>query len=807
MDTLLNDLRFALRMMLKNRGVTLIALLTLAVAIGANTAIFSVVEAVLLRPLPYASADRLVSLWEMESKRGRGAVAPANLADYKKVTAFEGVAAYANVSMNLTEAGNPEQFIGQRVTADFFPLLGVRPLHGRLFLPEEDAPDEHRVVILTHELWQQRFGGDATVVGRKIQLDGRAHEVVGILPADFITPAQHRMTGRIRFFLPAEFPAELLANRGDHEVQCLARLKPGSGLPQAAAELDAISRSLAEQFPKTNANVSARIAPLADDLARDARTPLLILLGAVGVILLIGSVNVANLLLARGVGRQREFAVRFALGARPGRLVRGLLTESALLGAVGCAAGVLLGTWMLAALQAILPANTPRLQEAALNPQVLLFGCGVSFVAVLLFGMLPARAASAVHPGEALAASTRTSASARVLRWRGVLTATETALAIILLCGGGLLLKSLYHVMQENIGFETERVLALNIGLPETRYPTADKRLEFFQQLETRVARLPGVESVGYANRFPLRGGWGSGFMIDGVASEKYLGADFQAVSPGYFYTLGITQIAGRGIAGTDQKNSQPVAVVSREFSRRYLRDTEPIGRRFRRGPEMPWITIVGVVNDVRRDGNGEPLEPQVYLPAAQTNTYPVRLADLAVRVNSTVAEEPQQLAADIRREVLSLDPEQPVSRVALLSESLSSSLAPRRLQAILISAIAALATLLAMVGVFGVVVFATAQRTTEYGVRTALGAQAADLLRLSLWQGLLPVVVGTLVGLGVSTFAGKILQSALYEVAPTDPLAFAGAAAAQILAALAACWLPARRAARVDPMLALRYE
>jgi putative ABC transport system permease protein len=824
-ETFLQDFRYALRTLRKSTGFTTVAVLVLALGIGVNSAIFSVVEGVMLQPLPYPEPDRLVSLWEdltreapakwntsgrsiggatTASQPHRMTVSPANLLDYTRQNhVFSGMAGVAQVGKNLTESGPPERIFGEKVTASYFPVLGVQPIRGRAFTGDDDRPGADPVVILSHERWQQRFGSDPNLIGSALKLDGEKFTVIGVMPPTFRSPGQFGFPDKLQFYVPAAYPPDLLASHGDHEVGVIARLAPGVSIRRAQAELDSISSQLQQAHPDSNRGIRAVIAPLGEDIVRNVRSSLWVLFGAVSLILLIACSNVANLLLVRAVGRQREISIRFALGATRFRVVRELVTQSAALTLMGLGVGILFGAWTQRLLVSLAPANIPRLEDIALNFRVVAFTSLLSLATGILFGVLPAWQVSKARPSESLKATSRNLAGASIMRWRAVLMMGELALSMILLTGAGLLLKSFILLRGVDLGFEPERVLAMNINLPETTYSDANRRLAFFDQLGEGVSRLPGVQSVAFANRMPMRGGWGGGLQVESPTGEVTGEADFQAVNPGYFQTLGIPLHQGRSFTPSDRAGSAPVAVVNMAFVRRFLSNEDPLGRRFRRSRRDPWINIVGIAGDIRRGGKAAPLNPQVYLAAAQTALYPVRLADFAVRAPG----DPRSLTMAIQKQVWAIDKDQPVTNVKTLDEVISDSVAQRRFQMLLLLLFAGLAMLLALVGVYGVAGYSVSQRTAEIGVRIALGAQRADILALILRQTMLVVAAGIAIGAAGAYYLSRYMASLLFSVKPSDPLTYITLAALLIGTTLTACYIPARRACAIDPTVALRYE
>ena len=821
LELLVQDVQYALRLSRKTPAVTSILIATLALGLGMNTSVFSVVNAVMVRGLAFREPDRLISLWEEVARRQppqistsgrtlggdggihRMTVAPANLADYQKRSrSFIGLAGFALSPMNLTGSGTPERIWGERVTTDFFSVLGLEPSRGRSFIPEEDQPDTSGTVIIADEFWRRRFGGDPSILGRALNLDGRSYQIIGVLPNGFQSPNQFGLLDRIEFYIPAAYSRALLANHGDHEIEVIGRLKPGVSLRTAQSELETISNNLAKQYPQTNEGVRAVLAVLRDDIVRNVRTALLVLLAATGLIVLIACVNVANLLLVRSIARRHETSVRLALGASRSRIVRQFLVESLLIALGGCGAGMLLGILITRLMISIAPPSIPRLDSIQIDWRVFLVSTIVAVTTGLVFGIIPAWQASRARPAESLKSTTRNGGDTSQLRWRTLLTITEIALSMILLVGSGLLLKSFVRVLGVDLGFQPEHVLAMNINLPEIRYRTAAQRLQFFERLELRVHSLPSVQTVAFANRMPMRGGWGGGVIVD-MGEETSRDVDLQAVSTGYFETLGIQLMRGRKLTADDRAGHINVAVVNQTFARELLPNSDPLGHRFRRSVQDPWITIVGIVNDTRRGGKTTAVTPQAYLPAAQTDIYPVRLADFAVRT----AGDPHHLTSEIQRQVSAIDKDLPVTNVRTMDEIVSTSVAERRFQTLLLTVFALVAVSLAVIGIFGVLSYAVSQRTAELGIRMAMGAQPKQIVALVLRQASFLIVTGILFGLLGAFAVTRYVQSLLFGVQPHDVSTYVLAAALLAGVALAAAFIPARRGARIDPMRALRYE
>ncbi len=816
-ETLAQDIRFAARLLVKTPAFTVVSILTLAIGLGMNTAVFSIVNAVMLRPLPYPNAERLISLWEehlaelpdtMNSSGStlsagpmRTTVSAANLMDYRSRTnVFDGLSGVQFDSKNLTGVGSPERLLGEAVNANFFSLLGVSPTLGRDFTIQEDRFGAAAVVILADSLWRRRFGADPNVLGGAISLDGRSHTVIGILPASFDSPNQFGNTERIEFYVPAAYSPELLNSRGDHELRVIGRLKPGVSLKEARAEIASLSAALERSFPQTNKGLRAAVAPLRDDIVRSVRISLIVLLGAASLVVLLTCVNVANLFLVRSASRTHETSVRFALGASRLRIVRQCLVEGLLVSGAGCLAGIGLGALALRGLMLMAPPGIPRLEFVSMDWRVFAVVVLLATAAGVLFAISPAWHASRSRPSDSLKSTERRSVGPSQIRWRSALTISEIAISVVLLIGAALLLKSFVTVLGVDLGFDPERVIAMNISLPESHYKNADARCRFFEQLETRVRVLAGVEAVAYANRMPLRGGWGSGVQLRNGQSGD---SDYQAVSPGYFDTLGIPLVRGRTPTPQDGLGQPRVAVVNQAFARRFAKDADPIGFVFRRNEHAPWVSVVGIVNDIRRSGKTGSIEPQVYLPAAQTDVYPVRIADFAVRA----AVDPRRLVNEIQRQVWAIDKDQPITNVRTLDEILTLSVAQRRFQTLLLIAFAAVAVAIAVIGIFGVLSYSVSQRTSELGLRMALGASPAQILGLVLKQSVLLVGAGVGLGLGVAYALSRYLQSLLFGVQPHDWRTYAGSAALLSLVALLASMIPARRGAVVDPVITLRYE
>jgi putative ABC transport system permease protein len=819
-ERLLQDFRQGVRSLRKAPGFTLVAVLTLAVGLGVNTAIFSLIDAVILRPLPYDEPGRLVSLYEKTMRQGpadmsssgsklggtadpaRTEVSIANLPDYRSARAFDGLAHCELASKALIGLAAPEQIDGEAVSANFFDVLRVQPERGRSFQPEDERAGATPVAMITHDFWQRRLGGDPDVLARSIVLDGRAYQVIGVVPASFKSPFQLIVPNRIEFYTPAVFPPELLASRENHQINVVGRLKRDASIESAQSELSAIGAGLEKRYPKSNANLRAVIEPLRNDLSRDVSSPLLALLGASLLIVLITSVNVANLLLVRAVGRGHESSVRMALGASRFRMARQFLAESLVLAAAGCIAGLAFGLVLMRILPAAAPAGIPRIQEVSMDWRVFAAATAIATFTGLIFGLAPAWHASQAQAAESLKTAGRTKGGKSHAWWRAGLTVAEIALSLMLLIGAGLLLKSFVAVMGMDLGFQPQRVIAMSIRLPELRYSGPQQRLHFFEALADRVRALPGVLSVAYANRMPMRGGWGGSTNVD-TAPDRDADTDKQAVSAGYFETLGIPLLRGRVLTENDRDGQPQVAVVNQAFVRQLLPGVDPIGRRVRLGPGNPWMSIVGVVNDIRRGGKEAAATAQVYLPATQTALYPVRLSDFAVRT----VNDPHQLVPAIRAQVLALDKDQPIVNARTMEEIIDASATQRRFETLLLLIFAGVAVLLSTIGIFSVLSYVVSQRTGELGIRVALGASPGLIIGLVLRQAGVWIAAGVVLGVVGALALTRYLGTMLFQVKSTDPWTYMAAVGFLGAVALAAALIPARRGAHADPVAALRSE
>jgi putative ABC transport system permease protein len=803
LEMIWQDLRYGARMLLKQPGFTLIAVLTLGLGIGANTAIFSIVNAVLLRPFPYQAPEHLVIVQERFSA-GRGiTVSYPNFVDWHaQNTAFASIAAVrANESFNFTGAGEPERLQGRLVSAEFFSTLGINPLLGRDFLAEEDSPGSTPAVILSYGFWQRRFGADESVVGKQLTLNNQSFTVVGITPANFQFGAEADIS------VPIGLSAERFRLRGaDPGIGVVARLKPNLSEQQAETELNLIAARLEQQYPESNKGRRVLLTPLHESFVGDVRQPLLILLGAVSLVLLIACANVANLLLVRSSARRKEMAVRVALGAPARRIICQLLTESVLLAVLGAVFGILLALWGTSLIASQLPDGIPRLQEAQVDAPVLVFTLTVSLLTGLLFGLAPALQASRPNLTEGLKEGDRGSSGGRQ-RLRSVLVIGEIALTLTLLVGAGLLLQSFRRVLQVDPGFKPQNLLTMQVSVNNS---DGQQVANFFEQLQQNVRNLPGVKSVAVSNGLPFGTANFPTFLIDGrpETENKPSGIRY-TVSPDYFQTLGIELIEGRLFTAQDTFDTPPVVIIDEILAQKYFPDEEALGQRLKQSMDSPSLEIVGIVRHVEPnslDGQG-PSPAQFYLNFNQIAVQ--RLPGYVRRINllTRTEVEPSSLASAVRGQIAALNKDQAVFNVRTMEQIVGQSVAPRRFSMMLLTVFAVVALALASLGIYGLMSYAVVQRTREIGVRMALGAQASDVLKLVIGQGMKLAFVGVALGLVASVALTRTIKNLLFGVSATDPATFAAIALLLAVVALLACWIPARRAAKVDPMVALRCE
>jgi putative ABC transport system permease protein len=805
-----NDLRYALRNLARDRGFAIVALLTLALGIGANTAIFSIVNSVILRPLAYRNPDRLFTIHEMIPKVNTlYPELPVNPLHYlewrKRCTSFEQVAEFGTYAPNLTGMGQPEQLGGARVSANFLSMFGVQPQLGRGFLEEEDRSGRGDVVILTDSLWRRRFGADPSIVGKKITLEGSPHVVVGVLPAAFHFPNGHQLDSLIAFSEKTEIfrPLALDLQKGDMEgnfnFAAIGLLKKGASREQALAELNVVQADLDKTF-RDKTDLKAALSPLQDHMVGPVRRELLVLLGAVGAVLLIVCVNLANLSLVRGAGRSRESAIRAALGAGRAQLLRQPLIESLVLAVMGGALGVLLAFWATTLMVKSAPVNLPRLDEVRLDGYALAFALTISTITGLLFGMLPALRMARIAPQEVLKTGGRSATEGiRGMRLRGLLVSVEVGLSAVLLIVAGLLISSFARLMNVDKGFPVERLLAVDLNTAGARYHTDGARAEFYRRVVAGVQALPGVRSAGVTNGMPLGGEtWVDVIWLPGDTRPMFerLTANSRFVNPDYFKTVGIPFRGGRPFEESDR--GKDVVIVAQRTAEQLWPGQDPVGKRLYRGDEK-LREVIGVVGDVRTTLQQGPVVT-VYFPYWQES-----VSDAALVVRT--AMDPRSVAAAVRSEIWKVDPEIPLQRIRTMEDVISEAAAPRRFQMLLVLLFAASALLLASLGIYGVVSYTVAQRTNEIGIRVALGAHTAAVYRMVLRQGLTPVVLGLVAGVAGALALGRLLTSLLFEVSPADPLTIGAVIVALASVAAFACTVPALRATRVDPMSALRYE
>jgi predicted permease len=808
MTTFLQDLRYALRMLMKSPGFTAVAMVTLALGIGANTAIFSVVNAVLLRPLPYPESNRLVFLGEWSEQVPEMSISMANFNDWRAQNkVFESMVPYQGDNVVLTGRGEPERVRLRRITGGLFPTLRVKPILGREMTFEDDRVGAAPVALLSEGFWERRFGKDPSIVGQKIILDGEPFTIIGILPGQLHGSWKKTEVFTSLWRLEDQLGGE--KNRGEHPgIYAYARLKPGISMDQARGEMKGIAQHLDELHPDTNGKNSVALQPLLDAIVEDVRPSLLVLTGAVGFVLLIACANIANLLLARATERYRELAVRVALGATRGRLVRQMLTESVLLSLGGGILGLLLAVWITSALVQATPAGVPRLDEVSADRWVLCFTLGLSVATGIVFGIFPALQASRADVQVALQEGGRSgTADSRRSRLRDVLVAAEVAISLVLLVGGGLMTKSLLRVLQADSGINPSNVLTARFSMPETKYNDDAKQRAFVSQLVAKVQALPGVEAAGFKS--PLLGGWQSGYLIEGRPAPppgQDESTDMGRVTPDAMRAMGMRLLRGRFFDNHDSEKSQKVCIVDETFAKQNFPKEEALGKRIafggavEPGKQRDWMTVVGVVARVKNYGVDQASRVEMYIPNAQR---PGSEGTIMVRSPG----DPAALTSGIRDALRSLDPDVPFYEVRPLKDIVNDNNAPRRLSVVLIGSFAVLALLLAGVGVYGVMAYVVTQRRNEIGVRMALGANQTNILQMVLRQGLRLALVGVAIGLIGALALTRVISGLLFQVSALDGETFALGATVLSLIVVLACYLPARRATRVDPLVALRYE
>jgi putative ABC transport system permease protein len=802
------DLRFGARMLLKQPSFTLIAALTLTLGIGANTAIFSVVYHVVLKPLPFHEPEQLVWVWGEQAARKQAPHTPADFLDYQRRNqSFAQMAAYRNMSFALGSSGQPERVDGRIVSANYFVLLGVAPRLGRSFAPEDGQAGAARLVLLSHRYWRQRFGGEASVVGQSLTLSGEPATIVGVMPPDFREAGVDLWTNP-RQIVP-DFATssrdDITGVRRNSYLSVIARLKPGVTLPQAQADMDAITAGLRQEYPDVYGSKGVRLIALHEFVVGDTKPTLLLLFGAVGLVLLIVCANVANLTMARASTRTKEFALRSALGAGRGRLIRQLLTESVLLAVAGGICGLGLATWGLRLLVALSPAAVPRLTEIRLDWRVLTFALGASLLTGIVFGVLPALTSARVNLNETLKEGGRDAGAGASQRTRGALVAAEVALALVVLVSAGLLVKSFWRLQQINPGFDATRLTTMLVWPTEEKYAEVAASRAFIRELNARLEKLPGTEGVAISNDLPIRGRDSSTYpAVEGrppLKPGEGILVGRHTVNAAYFRAMKIPLLRGRTLTERDDENA-PLAVVINESAANALWPGEDaLGKRMKLARlDTAWAEVVGIVGEVKHDGLHLDASPHLYMSILQ---FPWPTLRIAVRSSLDAAA----VAAAVRGVVQSLDPLQPVSDVKTMADVLTDANAGRQLSLVLFALFAVIALLLAGIGIYGVTAYSVSRRTCELGIRMALGAQRRDVSRLVIRQGMTPVLIGIVIGLSAAFFLTRWMASLLFRVSANDPLTFAGIALLLGAVALLACWLPARRATQVDPMIALRSQ
>ena len=814
--SLLHDLRYSARSLLKHPGFVITITLILALGIGANSTIFSVVNAVLMRPLPYEAPDRIVMIWETNQSKAvtRSIVSPANFLDWREQNhVFEHLAAFRFWYYTVTGAGDPERYQGARVSAGFFPLLGIKPEFGRNFGPEEEQVGRDHVVILSHALWQSRFGGDRNIIGQLLTIDGEPFTIIGILPANF--RFTRVLNAELELWMPISFAPQQLT-REDRSIIVYGRLKQGVPLSQAQAEMDGITHRLEQEYPKTNSGWAAQVNNLQDQAIQPVRPTLLILMVVVGFVLLIACANVANLLLTRATARQKDIAIRLALGSSHSRLMRHLLIESLLLALLGGAAGLLLAYWGINVLNVILPDRVPHLEKFSLDLRVLGFTLVVSLLVGVIVGLIPGLQASRLNLSETLKEGGRALSEAPSRRrLRNLFVILEVTLTVPLLISAGLMLRSSLLLQNIDRGINLKNVLTMQISLPKAKYSTAQQTATFYRRALQRIQSEPGVQSASAVNFLPLTNlGDATSLTIEGgnpPPPGQEITVSYRVIDQNYFRTMGIPLLRGRYFTEQDNDESHGVVMIDQTMARRYWPDEDPVGRRLQ--PQFPaakvpwrpessnnWLTIVGVVEDVKEDGLNDQTSAEIYLPYLQN---PSSLMNLLVRSTS----DPLRLVASVRSQVLAVDGDQPVYNIMTMENVFSQSLAEPQVITSLLATFAAVALILAAIGVYSVMSYSVAQRTHEVGVRMALGAQQRHVLRMILGQGLKLVLVGVVIGVTTAFAVTRVVSNLLFGVTATDPAIFVAVPLLLVVIAILASYLPARRALKVDPIIALRNE
>src|SRR5215471_7561527 len=807
MNGLIQDLRYACRSLFKSRGFTAVAVITLTLGIGANTAIFSLVDTLLIRPLPFADPSRTMLVWQSNLAKGypKAPVTSADFQDWRdRNHVFDHISAVAFSSLVYSSHQPPELLRAGAVSADFFPALGVKPMAGRVFLPDEDAPGQDQVAVLSYRVWKRLFASDPGIVGQNIALSGVTRTVIGVMPQEF-EAIERIVPDQIDLWVPIALHPPGPADRASHSLGVIGHLAPGIRMDQAAADMEHIAASLSDEHPRDNAGYGVNLVPIQEEAAGKLRTPFLVLMAAVGFVLLIACANTANLLLARAGSRQKEIAVRTALGASRFRLLRQFLAESLLLSLAGGGLGLLTALWCADLLTSAAPSSIARLASPHLDLPFLAFSIGVAILTGTLFGTLPALDQSSHNLCESLKETSPAALGAGRSLLRKSLVVAQIAMSLVLLAGAGLMIKTLFRLQEINIGLNPHNLLTLHIDLPASKYSAGQQQSAFYRQILDRFQSAPGVQSVAACYPLPLSGGfWIRGFQIDGRPdSDPKAGgeAHFSVVSPGYFNTLGAPIIRGRDFTEGDNRDVPRRTLISQTFARLFFPDQDPIGQTLLVGRDSSTrLEIIGIVGDIKQRTADSETRPQAYLPYSQQP-----LAGMSIALRSDLPAD--NLLAMVRSNVAALDPDQPITQVSTMDDVVAAGLADRRYFMILLSIFAVLALALAAVGIYGLMSNSVSKRVQEIGVRKALGATSASILRLVLARAAFQVALGIAAGAAGAAALTRLMGNMLFEVAPTDPVIFAACALALAAVGFAAAWLPARRALKVDPIVALRYE
>jgi len=803
------DVRYALRMLVKNPAFTAVAVIALALGIGANTAIFSVVNAVLLRPLPFKNPGQLVMVWENAAHVGfpKDTPSPANFLDWQKqAQSFSGMAATVERSFNLTGVGEPERLEGRRVSANLFDLLGVPALVGRTFVTDDDRPGTH-VVLLSYSLWQRRFGSDPGVIGQALTLNGESYTVVGVMPRLVQLPGYSSRHDQL--WVPIAFSQEEASQRGNHFLEVIARLKPGITLKQAQAEMETIAARLARAYPVYNMRRGAVVVPLHEQVVGDIKPALLVLLGSVGFVLLIACANVANLLLARAAVRQKEIALRLAIGASRARLTRQFLTESVLLAIFGAGFGLLLAFVGIRVLRTFIPSTISQVQTINIDGTVLIFTVLVAVLTGIAFGLAPAIHGSHLNLNDTLKEGSRDSTGGiKGHRARALLVIGEVAISFVLLIAAGLLINSFLHLRKLDPGFRPDHLLTMKVDLSEVKYPDRERRAVFFDEVIRRVRTLPGVQSAAVAGNLPLTyNGDSMNISVEGLPDpppDQRSDVIYRAIGPGYFSTMGIAIVRGRDFTDEDKADSRDVVIISEKTAQHFWPGQDPIGKRLKPGSSTsngPWREVIGIVKDVRQNDFIAPPKMEMYLSYRQLKNIPAN----ALVVRTSI--EPTSIARSVRDTIWSVDKNQSVADIDTMEHIVAQAVARQRFSMLLLGFFAAIALLLASIGIYGVISYSVAQRTREIGIRMALGARRADVLKMTIKEALKLVGIGMMIGLVVALLLTRVIATLLYGISASDPSTFVAISLVLLIVAIVASYLPALRATKVDPVVALRAQ